>query len=269
MPAPGRTLERDGRYPWYDSWWLAKYFEAQAIIRRRKPRALSLFMRALAPLQTNSTFRTTVLDQPFDAATLDAVRAAARGLRPSELELHEAGRFGRFVVHDHPLFLELQARAVPIVSAVVGEPVEASYTFLSLYTNRGVCSVHLDAPEAKWTLDLCVDQSAPWPIHFSDVGPWPGRDELRSYEGEDWQERIKTSPSLRFSAVSPRVGQAVVFSGSSQWHYRDPIPRGEGSPFCTLLFLHFIARGTADLLDPRHWSSLVGLPELADLAGRS
>jgi hypothetical protein len=265
MAALERNLKGKSPYPWYDSWWLAKYLAAQAIIRRLKPEALPLFTRALAPLQTDTAFRTTLLEQPFDAATLDAVRTAAKGLGPSDLELHEARAFGRFVVHDHPLFLELAARAVPIVSAAVGEQVEPSYTFLSLYANRGVCAVHLDAPQAKWTLDLCVDQSAPWPIHFSEVRPWPAPAELAAFEGEGWQETIKASAALRFSSYVPRVGQAIVFSGSSQWHYRDPIPRGDGSPYCTLLFLHFIPRGAADLLDPRHWASLVGLPELAAL----
>jgi len=259
-------LSRPKPYRWYDSWWLADYFEAQAIIRRRKPEALADFIRALEPLQTNGRFRTTLLAQPFDADTLDAVRKVVKGLRPSDLELREARTFGRFVVHDHPMFLELQRRAEPIVSDVVGEPVEASYSFLSLYSSRGVCPVHLDAPHAKWTFDLCIDQSAPWPIHLSEVRRWPDPDELSGYDGEDWQEKVKGSSSLKFSDLSPRGGQAIVFSGSSQWHYRDPIDPADGSAFCTLLFLHFIPRGTADLLDPRHWAALVGVPELAALA---
>jgi hypothetical protein len=84
-------------------------------------------------------------------------------LRPTDLELHEARTFGRFVVHDHPYFTELQQHIVPLVSAAVGEPVEAAYNFLSLYGGLGVCPPHMDSPEAKWTLDLCLNQSAPWP----------------------------------------------------------------------------------------------------------
>ena len=259
-------LDRKAAYRWYDSWWLASYIEAQAIIERRKPEALADFLRALEPLQTRPSFRTTLLDQPFDADTLDAVRKVVKSLRPSDLELHEARAFGRFVVHDHPMLLELQRRAVPIVSDVVGEPVEASYSFLSLYTTRGVCAVHLDAPQAKWTFDLCIDQSAPWPIHLSEVRPWPSPGELSEYGGDDWQEKIERSSSLKFSDLSPKVGQAVVFSGSSQWHYRDPIDPADGSAFCTLLFLHFIPRGAAALLDPRHWAALIGVPELAALS---
>jgi hypothetical protein len=266
MPGPNAKHGRTGGYRWYDSWWLAKYLEAQAILERQRPEALADFVRALEPLRTDASFRTMLLDQPFDADTLDGVRRVVKSLRPSDLELHEARAFGRFVVHDHPMFVELQRRAVPIVTEVVGEPVEASYSFLSLYSTRGVCAIHLDAPQAKWTFDLCIDQSAPWPIYFSDVRPWPDRDELSRYAGDDWQEQIKRSPSLRFSPFSPRPGQALVFSGSSQWHYRDPIDPADGAAFCTLLFMHFIPRGTADLLDPRHWATLTGVPELAALA---
>jgi len=265
MSGPEAKRDRKAPYPWYDSWWLGKYLEAQAIIQRVRPEALPDFIRVLAPLHTDPSFRTTLLDQPFDAGTLDAVRKVVKTLRPSDLELHEARAFGRFVVHDHPMFVELQRRAVPIVSEVVGEPVDASYSFLSLYATRGVCAVHLDAPQAKWTFDLCIDQSAPWPIYFSDVQPWPSGDELAAYAGEDWQQRIKTSSSLKFTEFCPGAGQAIVFSGSSQWHYREPIDPADGSAFCTLLFMHFIPRGAAPLLDPGRWAALVGVPELAAL----
>ena len=77
-------LSRPNPYRWYDSWWLADYFEAQKIIQRLKPEALADFIRALEPLQTNRAFRTTLLDQPFDADTLDAVRKVVKSLRPSD-----------------------------------------------------------------------------------------------------------------------------------------------------------------------------------------
>ena len=191
-----------------------------------------------------------------------------KSLRPSDLELHEARAFGRFVVHDHPMFLELQRRAAPIVSDAVGEPVEASYSFLSLYSPRGVCAVHLDAPQAKWTFDLCIDQSAPWPIHLSDGPSVAGSGRALRIRRPRWKIGRRRSSAPRpskFSDVSPRAGQAIVFSGSSQWHYRDPIDPADGSAFCTLLFLHFIPRGTADLAR----SPPLGGPGGRPRAGRS
>ena len=144
---------------------------------------------------------------------------------------------------------------------MVGEPVEPAYSFLSLYGNLGVCPLHIDSPEAKWTLDLCVGQSSPWPIYFSQVCPWP---ELAPdiSPGSDWEEQIKRSPSLRFTSCTLEPGQAVVFSGSSQWHYRDAIPDGPGRKFAELLFFHFVPKGSAELRRPENWARLFGVREL-------
>jgi hypothetical protein len=167
------------------------------------------------------------------------------------------------VVHDHPFFTELQERTVALVSEAVGEPVEAAYNFLSMYTAKGVCAVHMDAPEAKWTLDLCVDQSAPWPIHFSQVLPWP--DPASDNWGEAWEEKIKRSPAHRFTAHALEPGQAVVFSGSSQFHYREPMTRASGRSFCNLLFFHYIPRGTLELIRPESWARRFGIAELSSV----
>jgi hypothetical protein len=252
-------------YPWYDSVWLSRYEEAKAIIRTTRPDALASFVDAFRILHTRPDFKVQFFEHPFDAATMDEIRLVTASLRPTDLELHEARRFGRFVVHDHPFFTELQQRTVPWVSEAVGEPVEARYNFLSLYTSKGVCAVHMDAPEAKWTLDLCIDQAAPWPIYFSEVQPWPDS-VADAWRNEGWEDNIKQSRSLDFTSHTLEPGQAVIFSGSSQWHYRDPMPEASGKQFCTLLFFHFIPKGTAEFVKPKNWARLFGIPELAVLA---
>ena len=148
---------------------------------------------------------------------------------------------------------------------MVGEPVEASYNFLSLYTSRGECAVHMDAPEAKYTLDLCVDQGAPWPIYFSKVQPWP-EPLTEVWRNVEWENNIKRSSVQEFIPYSLEPGQAVIFSGSSQWHYRNPIPVTGEKRFCTLLFFHFIPKGTAELIKPGNWARLFGIPELKVLS---
>jgi hypothetical protein len=252
-------------YPWYDSVWLSRYEEAKAIIRTARPDALASFVDAFRILHTRPDFKVQFFEHPFDAATMEEIRLVTASLRPTDLELHEARRFGRFVVHDHPFFTELQQRTVPWVSEAVGEPVEAKYNFLSLYTSKGVCAVHMDAPEAKWTLDLCIDQAAPWPIYFSAVQPWPDS-VAEAWRNEGWENNIKQSRSLEFTSHTLEPGQAVIFSGSSQWHYRDPMPEASGKQFCTLLFFHFTPKGTAELVRPKNWARLFGIPELAVLA---
>jgi hypothetical protein len=129
----------------------------------------------------------------------------------------------------------------------------------------GNCDLHLDAPLAKWTLDVCVDQSHVWPIHFSQVVPWP----------EFAPERAlvrKSDSGLQFTAAALHPGDAVLFSGSSQWHYRDALrdavqqtagANPAGRTFCDLLFFHFIPKGTLRLINPNEWADLFGIAELA------
>jgi len=261
---PERRAVKSDSYPWYDSIWLQKYDRATAIIRKVRPDALTDFVNAFRVFHTRSDFEVKLLQRPFDDATLEAIRVTVKSLRPTDLELHEARSFGRFVVHDHPLLTELQQRAVPLVSGVVGEPVEANYNFLSLYTKMGICPVHMDAPQAKWTLDLCIDQSGPWPIHIGPVQPWPNA-EPKAWHGEDWEDKLKRSQ--RFNAYTLQPGQAVVFSGSSQWHYRDAMPDSSGQQFCTQLFFHFVPGSTRQLVRPENWANLFGIPDLSEVAG--
>jgi len=260
---PGRRPARSRIYPWYDSTWLDQYSTAHAIVRRVRPQALPAFEQAFEVLQTRKDFQVDLIEHVFDDDTLDEIRRVVRTLKPSDLEIHEATSFKRFVVHDHPYFTELQRQIVPLVSAAAGEPVEVSYNFLSLYSAMGVCPVHLDSPQAKWTLDFCIDQSVEWPIYFSQPHSW-SEIEDQSWTDENWAEVVKQSPAIRFRSCTLQPGQAILFSGSSQWHYRDPMPTTDRNARCDLLFFHFVPQGSGELLKPQNWARLFGIPELAD-----
>ena len=249
------------KFPWYDSVWLRRYVAAKEIIGCVRPELLPRFVQAFEPFRTRPDFTLRRVDRVFDDATMAKIKAVVHTLNIQRLEAHEARAMGRFIVHDDPYFTELQRTTTSLVSELVGESVEPSYNFLSLYTKLGVCPVHMDAPEAKWTLDFCIEQSEPWPIHFSAIQPWP---EDFHYEGDDWQEWIKRSPELRFESHALEPGRAVVFSGSSQWHYRDPLPQTGQKHFCNLLFFHYVPAGLRELSQPKNWPRLFDLPELAD-----
>jgi hypothetical protein len=119
----------------------------------------------------------------------------------------------------------------------------------------------MDAPQAKYTLDICIDQSQPWKIHFSKVVPW-----LEAGIGDDdWENLIKNDPTLAFESHALEPGEAILFSGSSQWHYRDPIQALGRNTFCDLLFFHYIPSGTCQLVKPTHWPVIFQIPELATL----
>lgn len=247
------------RYPWYDSCWLSSYVQTKQFLKGQYPKQYQDFIELLSPLQTSPNFSTLKLDQVFKPLVMAQIKDLIQDLRKEELEKHEFFDFGRFIVHDHPYFIKLQHEINDFVGEAVGEAIEPQYNFLSLYNNFGVCAVHMDAPLAKWTLDVCIEQSEPWPIHFSQVLPWP-----ESFEatGRDWETQIKNNPEHHFNAYTLNKGEAIIFSGSSQWHYRDRILKNAKDSFCHLIFFHFIPAGTSEIVDPKNWSRLLGVPEL-------
>lgn len=268
QPQSGTTNARPVRsrlYPWYDSVWLDEYSRAKSIIRRVKLGALAAFEDAMQVFRTRSDFRVRAFERLFDDGTLEKIRQIVRNLKPTDLELHEAQQFNRFVFHDHSYFTEQQQQLIPLVSEAAGEPVEPNYNFLSLYSAMGVCHVHMDSPEAKWTLDVCLNQSEPWPIYFSQIQPWPEIDadlDPPDWQVGYWEQSIKDSPSVNFEAHSMEPGQATLFSGSSQWHYRNAMPARSRKSSCDLLFFHFISHGIRELLRLVNWARLFDIPEL-------
>ena len=249
---------------WYDSVWLGKYLAAKDVIARVAPARLPEFAASFDALRTDPRFRVKSAPGLFDGGALDRIAATVAAIPREKLELHEVQRFGRFIVHDHAEFTALQQTLVDRVSDWAGEAVEASYNFLCLYSKMGICDPHLDAPSAKWTLDVCIGQSQPWPIHLSQIVPWP---ETGMALGDDWRSDLKGMEGLAYEPQTLMPGDAILFSGSSQWHYRDALPRGQGKQFCDLLFFHFIPKGTAELVKPGNWARLFGIPELSKIPG--
>lgn len=252
------------RFPWYDCNWLSKYVSAKEIISRHYPERLAEFTGAFDVLRTPEDFQVKQIRKPLEGALFQEVLDTIRTLPPGSLNRSELFFMGREIVHNLPLLVEIQASLAGMVSAAVNEAVEPCYNFLSLYKNVGILSPHLDAPSAKWTLDLCLAQSSPWPVYFSQVTPWP---EVSPYSVDDWRKEIKNDPGLRFTPYALEPGDAVIFSGSSQWHYRDAIPQVQKENFCHLAFFHYIPEGTSHLVHPAHWPDFFNMPELSAMLG--
>ncbi len=258
-----RRPSRSSRFPWYDSLWLQDYEAALDLIDRHAPERLDEFVTACSVFATDPSFETIVIEQFADETTLRDIRAVIAGLDPSLLEMHEARTFRRFVVHDHPYFTALQESYVPRVSALVGEVVEPAYNFLSLYSSSGVCPVHLDTPQAKWTLDLCVNQPQPWPIRIGRVRPWSVA--LDHDWGDGWDAIVKADGSNEFRSHVVEPGGAIVFAGSSQWHFREPLPSAVPGESTDLVFFHYVPAGTRQLVEPSTWAERFGVAELGGL----
>ena len=219
-------------------------------------------MQAFDVFRTSPDFTIKHLPRLFDDETVAELKQILGKLEFGDKTKGELMNFGRFVEWDLPYATTLQEQITDLVGEIVGEPVEPRYNFLSLYKELGVCQVHMDAPFAKWTVDFCIEQSDVWPIHFSKIVPWP---EAWKSPGQDWQDQIKNDPGNKFESIAMREGEAVVFSGSSQWHYRNAIERAQDSNFCHLLFFHFIPAGTSALISPANWKDLFDIPDLARL----
>ena len=253
---------RRASFPWYDSPWLASYVRAREHVASHHPELLEEFVRSFDVLRTDPAFEVRQVRDilsPEDHARLKALTVAEAG---TPREKHEMLRFGRLIVHDAPLCTELQAKLTDRIGELVGEAVEPCYNFLSMYNNLGVCAVHMDAPSAKWTFDYCIEQSSPWPIHLSQVRPWP--EEWR-HDGNDWDHAIRNDPANRFEPFTLQEGEAIIFGGSSQWHYRDRIAQRTANNFCHLVFFHYIPKGTQHLTYPQRWAEHFGIPALADV----
>jgi hypothetical protein len=219
-------------------------------------------VHAFDVFRTRPDFTIKHLPRLFDDETIAQLKQISSKLEFGDKTKGELMNFGRFVEWNLPYATTLQEQITDLVSELVGEPVEPRYNFLSLYKELGVCQVHMDAPFSKWTVDFCIEQSDVWPIHFSKIIPWP--EDWKS-RGQDWQDEIKNDFGNEFESFEMREGEAVVFSGSSQWHYRNAIERAQDSNFCHLLFFHFIPAGTSALISPANWKDLFDIPDLARL----
>jgi hypothetical protein len=257
MQAAG-AVRRIGNVEWYDSHFVRRFEVAKHYLAQVRPDALEAFVRGFDVLLPPPGFANVMIDDLFDAQTRVQIREAARTIPAEWLKDDEMRDFGRHVVRDYPLFVDLQQRLLPRISDLVERELVLGYNFLSLYGGAGRCDPHMDEPRSMFTLDYCIEQSEDWPIWFSKVVDWPTVETMRGWN----PEAVRADPALAFSPHVLRPGEALLFNGSSQWHYRDAISPGG---FCNLLFFHYYPAGCDDLIWPRLWSRHFAIPELGPL----
>lgn len=251
-----RAIRGIRAFPWYDAHFLQMFEATKRFLAQVRPDALQPFSEALDQVRTPRTFAVRQIENLFSADVQHSIRQTVASLPQASLELHEVQSFGRNVVHDHPYFLQLQQELLGQVSELVGCEVEAGYNFLSLYGNMGKCAVHMDHPISMYTLDYCIDQSAEWPIYFSDVVDWPTADLMNAFDGDS----LIADPAITFTPHVLKPNNAILFSGSSQWHYRKAMAQ---PGFCNLLFFHYYPKGCRELVYFANWPTLFNIPELA------
>lgn len=254
------AIREVGQLGWYDSHFLRRVEVAKRYLAIVRPDALGDFVEGLASLNPVAGRREVLLDDVFTPATCEEIIARSRAAKPEpgERQAREHADFGREVIWRLPFFFELQERIRPWIEELVGRPLVSSYTFLSRYGAMGKCDLHMDDPHAMYTFDYCIAQDAVWPIHVSRPVDWIGGEVAADFR----PEAIIADPGLAFAEHLLRPNQALLFNGSSQWHYRHPKDAGG---LCHLLFFHYYPAGCEDLVAPARWATHFGIPELAAL----
>ncbi|MEP4147157.1 MAG: hypothetical protein ABJL54_08030 [Halioglobus sp.] len=246
-------------YPWYDSNWLNAFVKAKKIIEEECPADLPFFLEAMEQLNAPLDFRTQKITQVLDQKDFRQIKDIIANLQQDEMDKGDLLRLGRLVAHDLPEISKIHEKLTGMVSDRVNEELIPSYNFVSLYNNLGVCEVHMDAPTSKWTLDLCIECSDPWPIYLSQCVSWP---ESFVQEQENWADQIILDPAIRMEKFILIDNQAALFSGSNQWHYRERMPRIRRENFCHLVFFQYVPIGCKDIINPNQWWEVFNIPQL-------
>lgn len=240
---------------WYDAKFVRRFEAAQLYLAEIAPDKLAPFREGFSQLQRYGRGPVRECNPPIEIAVQHEIRQVVADLPVRNLQHYELERFGRHILHDHPYFIELQKRLLPWVSELVGCQLALGYNFLSLYGRTGKCEVHMDQPVSMFTLDYCIDQSEPWPISFSDPVDWS----CLSISQDRQAREVMKDQKIKWEDYALEPGQALLFCGSSRWHYRKSIAPGG---FCNLLFLHYYPAGAEGLVHPELWASHFGFPEL-------
>lgn len=153
----------------------------------------------------------------------------------------DSEQFVRRYAHNVPYLVNIHRQLTDYASEAFGEPLKPSYVFLSLYDDGGICPLHIDRPQCYRTIDYLIDQeqSEPWPIRIGEIMTDEQRQEILEAGGahletdDEIAERI-AAESWNDVLLSPN--DAVLYSGTHQWHYRPERLKGIAS----LAFFHFV-----------------------------
>lgn len=182
-----------------------------------------------------------VARQLFDPITHEAIKQFLDERVPLMSVGVDEGDFVRTYAHNVPFFVNIHRQLTEFASETFGEPVKPSYSFLSMYQDNGICPLHIDRPQCRYTIDYLIrqDQPEPWPIHIGDHMT----DEQRQALDESDQCRPKDIEAItaridaeNWHTVLLEPNDAVCYSGTHSWHYRSQRLKGTAD----LVFFHFV-----------------------------
>lgn len=162
-------------------------------------------------------------------ALLKMMQQRSNSIKASGFTSDDEEVFKRRVFHNDPYFKELHHTLfLPLVMKKIMQPLKASYNFLSFYDRpESVCPLHMDREQCYLTLDLCLDIKKPWPLYVYPQN-YPG-----GQVPEDKAEEVKKN----CLPILLNAGDAVIYSGSRQPHWRSEMGPGNS---CDMVFFHFV-----------------------------
>lgn len=152
-------------------------------------------------------------------------------------------KFNRKFAHNMPYLVNIHRQLTPWACEQFGEKVKPSYAFLSMYRDNGVCPLHIDRPQCYRTIDYLIDADAePWPIYIGEYISDDARESILSTVGGSpttAEAVAERKAQENFTEVILHPNDAVLYSGTNQWHYRDRI----NGKWAWLAFFHFVPEG--------------------------
>lgn len=149
--------------------------------------------------------------------------------------------FSRRYAHNPPYLVNIHRQLTEFASDLFGEKLKPSYSFLSLYNKNGICPLHIDRPQCYRTIDYLIDEDVdePWPIYIGPMMTDKQRETILSSavahpEKKKDIDAVKKANEFEQFVLSPN--DAVCYSGTHQWHYRNKI-KGRSARLC---FFHFV-----------------------------
>jgi hypothetical protein len=121
---------------------------------------------------------------------------------------YESQIYHRYSIHNPSFLIKIHEQLTTVAEDKFQTKLKKSYCFLSMYLKgEGICPLHTDRPQCKYSIDLCLDQLEPWSIFVND---------------------------LEFML---KPNQALLYSGTDHPHYRNKI---QPHNYATLAFFHFV-----------------------------
>jgi hypothetical protein len=190
---------------------------------RSRPSALARFTRARAAFESDGY---VVLRALLGAPELAALRRyygalLTAGLLPLGGPHHAA----RFAAYNDPVARFVHARLTAAMSALAGQPVEPSFSYLFVYDEGAALAPHKDRAQAEFSISLQIDH-APAPAGETGWPLWFTLDDGRTVPAD------------------LGIGDAVLYHGRAITHHRGPLAAGQRS---TVLVLEYVPRDFAGL----------------------